>query len=98
VIAMKNIRQSRVEDYAKMKGPKGAGRTEKNLDYWSDRASKNSKVAPRASDGQMKLPSTKVNVRDSSMKPYVSRDTRAMAKADQNHDLEAAYMRNVRRS
>ena len=35
-------RQDRLKEYAAEKGPKGAGRDQKNLDYWSDRASKNS--------------------------------------------------------
>jgi hypothetical protein len=51
----KNIvsRQTRVDAYARMEGPKGTSSKE-NIDRWSHRASANSAIAPRASDGEMK--------------------------------------------
>jgi hypothetical protein len=43
-------RQDRVKEYANPQhGPQGAGRDQKNLDAWSDRAEENSQLAPRAS-------------------------------------------------
>lgn len=99
---MKNVvtRKSRIEAYARMEGPCGAGRDEKNLDYWTDRAAENSKIAPRASDGPMKLPSTKVNARDTAMKPYVARggNPRGIAQSDLNHDgSDSPFMKSIRR-
>jgi hypothetical protein len=95
---MKNIvtRESRIT--AVMRGPKGAGRDEKNLDYWSNRANKNSEIAPRASDGPMRLPSTTVRTRDSNMKPFISRNARAVAKDDLNHDPSGSpFIKSIRR-
>ena len=95
---MKNIvtRESRIA--AVMRGPKGEASAERNLDYWSNRASKNSEIAPRASEGPMRLPSTKVSNRNTEMRPYVSRDARSIAKADKNHDPNGSpFMKNVRR-
>lgn len=93
--------EQRLKGYANpQKGPHGAGRDQANIDYWSDRAKENSAIAPRASDGPMKLPSTKVNARDSEMKPYRSRSVdNAMkeAKADMN-DIGSSYMRGIRRT
>lgn len=99
---MKNVvtRKSRIEAYARMEGPRGAGRDEKNLKVFSDRASLHSELASRASDGPMKLPSTKVNTRDTAMKPYVSRggNPREIAKDDLNHDgSNSPFMKSVRR-
>jgi len=98
---MKNVvsRESRIAEYAKMKGPSGAGRDQQNLDHWSNRAAKNSEVAPRASNGPMRLPSTKVNTRDTSMKPYARKvDARALAKSDLNHDPDSSpFLKSVRR-
>jgi hypothetical protein len=92
--------EQRLKGYANpQKGPHGAGRDQENLDYWSDRAKENSKIAPRASDGEMKLPATRVTARDTEMKPYRSRNVdNAMkeAKADLN-DVGSSYMRGVRR-
>jgi hypothetical protein len=91
-------RQRRVEAYAKMEGPSGACRDQKTLDYWADRAAKNSEIAPMASDGPMKLPSTKVKTRDTSMKPYAARNAREVAKSDRNHDAhDSPFMKSVRR-
>jgi hypothetical protein len=48
---MKNIvsRQTRVDAYSEMKGPKGQSCDQRKLDYWSNRAAANSAIAPRAS-------------------------------------------------
>ena len=97
---MKNVvtREDRIADYATMKGPQGAGRDERNLDYWVARTARNSEIAPRAADGPMKLPSTKVDARDTAMKPYVSRDVRAMAKSDLNHSPDSSpFLKSIRR-
>jgi hypothetical protein len=90
----------RLREYAKpMKGPHGAASSPENLAEWSERASANSKIAPRAKDGEMSLPSTKVKVRDSSMKPLVSRnvDRQMAGKDDLNHVGGSDYMKSVRR-
>jgi len=45
----KNLHQERISGYVEAKGPAGEARYQKNLDYWADRATKNSEVAPRPS-------------------------------------------------
>jgi hypothetical protein len=93
-------RIERLKEYSRpLDGPHGQSSHKGNIDYWSERASANSQIAPRAKDGPMKLPSTKVNVRDSSMKPKVSRNVdRLMAgKDDLNHAGDSSYLANVRR-
>jgi len=92
-------RIDRLKSYQKMEGPKGAGRDMANIDYWSNRAETNSELAPRASDGPMRLPSTRVSVRDTEMGPKVSRsvNARMAAKADKN-DVGSTFMPNVRRT
>jgi hypothetical protein len=72
-----------------------------NIKRWADRAIENSKIAPRAKVGEIDLPSTKVKVRDTSMKPKVVRSAEAIIKAargDLNHVGEGDYMPGVRRS
>jgi hypothetical protein len=93
-------RISRLKEYADpMRGPHGAGSSEENIRYWQDRATANSQIAPRAKGGEMKLPNTKVTVRDTGMKPKVSRNVdRLMAgKDDPNMVGDSSYMRGVRR-
>jgi hypothetical protein len=93
--------EKRLKAYATTRGPHGAGRDQANIDYWSDRATENSKIAPRASDGEMRLPSTKVTARDTGMQPYRSRSVdNAMkeAKADLNDEGGSAYIRGIRRN
>ncbi|EHR03223.1 hypothetical protein [Bradyrhizobium sp. WSM471] len=94
-------RQSRVESYQRMDGPKGAGRDEKNLDYWVDRATENSKIASRGSDGPMKLPSTKATVRETTMRPMEARKIDKLMKGEEpgdlNHTGSGPFMRSIRR-
>ena len=77
----------------------GASRDQGNIDRFSQRATANSELAPRASDGPMKLPSTKVNTRDTSMRPYKSQGEamRREAMADRNIEGDSPFMRSVRR-
>jgi hypothetical protein len=96
-------RLERLRSYANpMKGPAGAGRDQENLDYWADRANGNSNIAPRASDGPMKLPNTgkRTDLRDTNTAPKVSRnaDARMQAKADTNMVGDSPYMRGIRRN
>ena len=81
-------------------GPQGASRDARNLAQWSKRAEQNSQIAPRASDGPMRLPSTNVSTRDTSMGPKVSRsvDAHMRGKSDENHVDEADYLPGVRRN
>lgn len=56
-----------------MTNSKGPSRDQKNLDYWSRRAERNSEIAPRAAR-KMELPPTgKMELRDTSKQPYVPR-------------------------
>ena len=95
-------RQSRLREYADpARGPHGCGRDQANIDAWSARAKENSKIAPRASDGEMRLSSTKMDSRDTGSKPYRSRNVdNAMkeAKADLNDVGGSSYMRGIRRN
>ena len=95
-------RQDRVKEYANPRhGPQGAGRDQKNIDAWSARATANSQIAPRASDGPMKLPSTgKQTVRDTSMAPKAARkiDARSAAKSDLNYAGTGPFMKSIRRN
>jgi hypothetical protein len=92
-------RIDRLKEYAKMAGPKGAGRDMANIDY-SDRAEANSQLAPRAGD-KMKLQKTgkKVELRDTSMAPKTSRkvdNVMKAAKDDVNH-VGSSFMKSIRR-
>jgi hypothetical protein len=90
--------------------PQGSASWKPNLDFWSERASENSKLAPRAKgpvhggppgthgEDPPSLPSTKVTTRDTAMKPKVSRkvDAAMAGKDDLNH-VGGSYMPTVRR-
>jgi hypothetical protein len=102
VIIMKT-RQSRLEEYADPNsGWHGCSRDGKYIERWIERASANSQIAPRARDGEVKLPSTgkKMELRDTEMRPRVSRsvDARMVDKGDKNHVGDSSYMRGVRRA
>ena len=93
-------RISRLREYSNpANGQPGPGRDPKKIEYWSKRASANSQIALRASNGPMKLPSTKVTVRDTSMKPKIARnlDRLMKGKDDPNMVGDSDYMRSVRR-
>jgi hypothetical protein len=69
---------------------------------WEAEAHRNSKVAPRASNGPMKLPSTgrKMEARDTSMRPRTSRkvDAAMRGRDDLNHVSDGSdYMKSIRR-
>jgi hypothetical protein len=90
-------RQDRLREYADpTRGPRGPGRDQANIDEWSARATENSKIAPRASDGEMKLPSTKVNQRDTAMRPYAPRANVGTDATEPNHE-GGPFMRSIRR-
>jgi hypothetical protein len=91
--------------------PHGAASSKENLADWSARASENSKDrttrakgpilgGPQGTHGEdpPMLPSTKVTVRDTAMKPKVSRkiDSAMAGKGDLNH-VGGSYLPNVRR-
>jgi hypothetical protein len=88
------------QDFLKnvMKGPAGES-TQKNIDFWSNRATANSQCAPHASDGPMKLPSTKVTSRDTNMRPYKSQADSMVKEALADIDIvgSSPFMRSVRR-
>ena len=95
-------RLERLREYANPgHGPHGEAYSKENLNFWSDRASENSKIAPRAKSGEMRLPSTgkRMGTRDTDMKPYRARgDARAAAKADTNVVGDSDYLRGIRRN
>jgi hypothetical protein len=95
-------RLDRLKEYSNpMRGQPGAGRDEKNLEYWADRAKENSRLAPRSIDKPIELPSTgkKQDLRSTASKPRESRDAdaRAVAKRDLNIAGDSQYLRGIRR-
>jgi hypothetical protein len=97
-------RISRLREYSNpANGQPGPGRDPKNIEYWSARASENSQIAPRASDGPMKLPSTgkSMAARPTDMRPKIAHKIdRLMAGTDpddKNMVGDSSYMRGVRR-
>ena len=75
-----------------------------NLDRWSARAAENSKVAPRARGGAMKLPDTgKMSRHDTASKMTAGAESgegriQKAAKADTNHAGDSSYLRGIRRN
>jgi hypothetical protein len=98
-------RLDRLKEYAKPNsGPKGAthGRQDR-VDYWSNWATENSAIAPRASDGPMQLPDTgkvKLHSTKSSPRTLAEIDRHMARKDDLNHVAVGGsdYMKSVRRS
>lgn len=76
--------------------------TAANISRWSDRAAENSKVAPRARGGEMRLTETggDVALHDTGGAPRKDAgvDARMVAKADTNTDGGSSFMRGVRRN
>jgi hypothetical protein len=94
-------RIDRLKEYSKpTKGWQGAGRDQDNIDRWSDRATENSKIAPRASDGEVKLPPTgDVKMRSTKSAPRTTAeiDAHMRGKDDLNH-AGSDYMKSIRRN
>jgi hypothetical protein len=85
-------RQSRLQEYKRMVGPKGES-TQKNIDYWANRASENSQLPPRATKGD----GAKAFGTSNGIAPKEhSGNMRAKAKADTN-DAGTGYMPGIRR-
>jgi hypothetical protein len=91
-------RQKRIEEYSKPASDVWwDGRSNKEaIDRWEKRASKNSKLAPRAKGGSTELPTTgPVKLHETHVRPG---DPRAEAKADHNHiDVNSLYAKGIRR-
>jgi hypothetical protein len=97
-------RTDRLKEYAKplrAANWQGAGRDQENIDRWSQRAADESKIAPRAPGGEMKLPNTgrQMDVRSTTTAPREARnvDKRMVAKDDMNNVGDSAFLRGVRR-
>ncbi len=97
-------RVERVKEYANPRRRENwnGESTAANISRWADRASANSKIAPRAKGGEMRLPDTdKMDLHSTSDAPRRDKDVdkRAMAKADKNHLVDASpFMKDVRRN
>ncbi|MGB6400471.1 MAG: hypothetical protein WBF73_33020 [Bradyrhizobium sp.] len=104
-------RLERLREYARptrRENWRGAGRDQGNIDRWSERASENSEIAPRASDKPMDLPSTtnrQLGLRSTKSAPRTDAatdarmvDARTAAKDDTNFVGDSSYMRGVRRN
>lgn len=68
-----------------------------NIKRWVDRATENSKVAPRAKS-EMKLPDTGAVALHDTAKPRGQGDVRRQAKADLNHAGGSTYLGGIRRN
>ena len=86
------MRQDRLKEIAKDKGPKGPSRDMADLNYWSNRASANSPIPSRAT-GKMRPDSTKKN---SDPPRSHDIDARLAAKSDRNN-VGSSFMPGVRR-
>ncbi len=98
-------RQSRLKEYAnpsRRENWDGESCDKANIDRWSARAEANSKLAPRARGGEIKLPDTggDVDLHDTAAKPRrdAGVDARTKAKADLNSDGGSSYFRGIRRN
>jgi hypothetical protein len=91
----------RIKEYSKpTKGWQGNARDQANIDRWSERATAESKLAPRATDHEIKLPSTAMTLKDTKMPAGDGGDPERKfkkAKADLNHD-GSNYMKSIRRN
>jgi hypothetical protein len=98
---VKNPLEARLKEYAKPLAGKyhGAASWQPNIDAWSERASDNSKIAPRASDGPMVEHDTgkKMEVRDSAMQPKTSRKVDALMAGKGDLNYSGTYLPKVRR-
>jgi hypothetical protein len=79
----------------------GPGRDQANIDRWSERATENSALAPRAKGGEVSLPDTGkwTELRDTAAAPREARkaDARMVAKDDLNTSGDSPYLRGIRR-
>jgi hypothetical protein len=96
-------RRERLKEYANPVAKRnwvGESCDKANLDRWSERATENSKRAPRARGGEIKLPDTDVSLHDTAAKPRRDKDVdkRAVARADTNTDDGSSFMRGIRRN
>lgn len=105
-------RLDRLKEYANpQRGRHGAASDKSNFDFWINRATENSQIAPRAKgpvhggppgtygEDAPALPSTKVTGRATAMRPKVSRSVDALMRGrdDLNHVGGSDYMKSVRR-
>jgi hypothetical protein len=101
---MSKLRLERLKGYSDPvnggDAPHGAASNKSNIDDWIDRATRYSDGADhRAKDGPMKLPSTKMTVRDTAMRPKASRkvdNAMVEGRSDPNH-YGSSYLRGIRR-
>jgi hypothetical protein len=95
-------RQKRIEEYSKPASDVWwDGRSnEPAIERWQGRASENSKLAPRAKSGEVRLPTTgEMSLHSTHVRPGDGNDARAQAKRDLNHDPVATlYAKGVRRN
>jgi hypothetical protein len=97
-------RIDRLKEYAKPTREanwNGAGRDQANIDRWSERATDNSKLAPRATNHEIKLPDTdakqQLNDTKSSPRTHAEIDERMRGRNDLNHE-GSEYLKSIRRT
>ena len=91
----KNILTERLQSYRDQEGPRGQSRDMRDINKWSDRAERNSEIAPRAKGGEMRLHDTSAPAGV----PWSGSAGNKMreAKADKN-DVGSSFMKQVRRT
>jgi hypothetical protein len=97
---MKNPRQERIDLLTKPPKVSGEGRNMATVNYWQGHATENSKIAPHASDGPMRLPDTGVKTRPTTMRPIHSTKVDALMRGNDelNHKRGVGSMPGVRRT
>src|SRR5260370_12357010 len=95
-------RIERLKQYADpTRGPHGAGRDQKNLDYWAVRAKENSELPPRASTEMSLHPTGKKQaMRSTTSRPYRRNGDGVIdqGREDMNIVGDSLYFRGIRRT
>jgi hypothetical protein len=97
---MTNFEKRIREEYSNPNSHKINGQsTAKNIGLMAERASENSKLAPRAKSGEPRLPSTgEEHIHSTHQKAGHTGDFYAEVRRDLNHDVRNPYMPGVRRT
>jgi hypothetical protein len=92
-------RTQRLAEYAAQKGPRGAGRDMRNIDYWVGRAHEHSDSYKHRASGShtVELPNTGIHNHDTHSWANEGPEMRERAKRDLNFSGNTSYMRTVRR-
>jgi len=96
---MSRLRMERIKDYSQPGKWVSGIANQEEISYWSKRAEGNSKIAPRARSGEMRLPNTggDVRLRDTASEP-VGFQGNPYPNAKGGSGYGSSYMESVRNS